>query len=148
MVETATFKGTQRSSTACGKHECFEISFLWHRLNLALQMVPQKFLQSLVLTEVIQMSMFTSLPATCVATAWASLWDFVTVAGMDGVFWPCEQAAELGLEEQGAALLHGHCWRSASRSAWKGSLPGLRKQAVCFTEGYLASRLLRFFISS
>lgn len=111
-------------------------------------MVPEKFLQSLVLTEIIQMSVFTSLHVTCVPAVWASLWDFFTIAGMDGVFWPCEDTAELVLEERSTALLHGHCQRSAGCSAWNGSLPGLQKQAVRFMEGYLAFKLLCFFISS
>ena len=111
-------------------------------------MVPQKLLQLLVVAEITQTSVLTSLPGTCVPAAWATLWDFFTVAGMDGVFWPWEHTAELGPEERSAALLHGHCWRCAACSAWNGSLPGLQKQAECFIEGYLASRLLCFFISS
>lgn len=62
----------------------------------------------------------------------------------DGVFW----THELGPEQRNATPPHGHCRRSAGCSAWKGSLPGLPRQAICFIAGWLPSRLLRSFIAS
>lgn len=77
MVEMANFKGTQSPSTAHGRHvQCLEISFLWHRLNLELQMDQQKFLQSSVLTEIILMSVFILYMIIRVPAAWASRWVF------------------------------------------------------------------------
>lgn len=102
-------------------------------------MVPEKFLQSLVLKEIIQMSVFTLLHVTYVPAAWASLWDFFTIAGMDGEFWPCEDVAELVLEERSTALLHGHCQRSAGCSAALERLAAWASEASCVLYGRLLS---------
>lgn len=126
-METVNFKGTQSPSTAHGKHvQCLEISFLWHGLNLELKREEQKFLQSSVLTEIIQISVLTLFCGICAPAAWGV---YFPAAVMDTVFWPGEHTSELGLLT--LELL----------------LPGLQKRDMHFTEGCFSSRPLRFFIS-
>lgn len=94
MVETVNFKGTQSPSTAHGKHvQCLEISFLWHGLNLELKRDEQKFLQSSVLTEIIQISVLTLFCGICAPAAWGV---YFPAAVMDRVFWPGEHTSEWG----------------------------------------------------
>lgn len=147
MVGTANFQGSQPASAAHGEHSGFEISFLWRRLNLELQMVPQKCLPSLVLTETTQMSVFASLRGTCVPAAWASLPEFFPVTGVDRGFWLCEHRAELGLEKRSLLCCAGAA--REARGAQRERLAAWPAEAtLCFREGYFASRLSRFFISS